>query len=144
MRKTALLYIIGFLTFSALQYMWLQIAARDIYRRALEPYASAEFVLGWFVLFAAMLSAGLIYISIVRDKKRPTMSQSLLRAGFFGGLVFGLTNLKNLQFMKDWQLGISIIDTIWGIIVATASVALTIIISEKLEEKSNGAKNRSD
>ncbi len=144
MQKKASLYIIGFTVFTILHYMWLQVAARDIYGRALEPYASAEFAPGWFVLFAVMFSASLMHISIARGKKRPSMSQSLLRAGLFGGLVFGLTNIKNLQFMKDWQLGVSVIDTVWGIIVATASVALTIIIFEKLEEKNSGAKNRSD
>lgn len=128
MHKKATLYIIGFLTFSVLQYMWLQVAARDIYKRALEQYASTEFTLIWFVLFAAFFSASLIYVAIARDKKRPAMGQSLVRAGLFGGLVFGLMNLKNLQFLTDWQLGISVIDTIWGAVVATASVALTLII----------------
>lgn len=144
MHKKSLLYIIGFVTFTALQYMWLQVAARDIYRRALEPYASTDFSLVWFVLFAIVFSVGLTYVAITRDKKRPAMSQSLLRAGIFGGLVFGLMNLKNLQFLTDWQLGISVIDTIWGAVVATASVALTLIIFEKLEERNNGARHRSD
>lgn len=144
MHKKSLLYIIGFLTFTALQYMWVQVAARDIYRRALEPYASTDFSLGWFLLFAGAFSVGLVYVAIARDKKRPAMGQSLVRAGLFGGFVFGLMNLKNLQFLTDWQLGISVIDTIWGAVVATASIALTIIIFEKLEEKSNGARHRSD
>lgn len=142
MQKKATLYIIGFITFSVLQYMWLQVAARDIYRRALEQYASTEFALGWFVVFALVFSLSLTYVAIARDKKMPTMSQSLVRAGVFGGLVFGLMNLKNLQFLADWQLGITLIDTIWGAVVATASVALTLIIFEKLEETRNGAKQR--
>ncbi len=142
MHKKATLYIIGFVTFSLLQYMWLQVAARDIYKRALEQYVSSEFSLLWFVLFAVIFSSALTYIAIAREKKRPAMGQSLLRAGVFGGLVFGLINLKNLQFLHDWQLGISVIDTIWGAIVATASVALTLIIFEKLEETRNGAKQR--
>ncbi len=122
--------------------MWLQVAARDIYKRALEQYVSNEFSLVWFILFGVIFSAGLTYIAITREKKRPTMGQSLLRAGVFGGLVFGLINIKNLQFLQDWQLGISVIDTIWGAVVATASVALTLIIFEKLEETRNGAKQR--
>lgn len=142
MHKKATLYIIGFVTFSVLQYMWLQVAARDIYKRALEQYVSNEFSLVWFILFGVIFSAGLTYIAITREKKRPTMGQSLLRAGVFGGLVFGLINIKNLQFLQDWQLGISVIDTIWGAVVATASVALTLIIFEKLEETRNGAKQR--
>lgn len=142
MHKKATLYVIGFATFSLLQYMWLQVAARDIYKRALEQYVSNEFSLVWFILFGVIFSAGLTYIAITREKKRPTMGQSLLRAGVFGGLVFGLINIKNLQFLQDWQLGISVIDTIWGAVVATASVALTLIIFEKLEETRNGAKQR--
>lgn len=140
MHKKLVIYIIGFVTFFILQYMWLQVAARDIYGRALEPYLSTGFAWSWFILFALIFSAGLVYVSVARDKKRPAMSQSLVRAGVYGGMVFGLVNIKNLQYLRDWQLGISVIDTIWGIVVATATVALTIIIFEKLEEARGGTK----
>lgn len=144
MRKQAIFYLLGFVIFLALQYVWLQVAAHDIYSRALESYVSARFSLGWFILFCVIFSIGLTYVAITRDKKIPAMSQSLMRAGVFGGLVFGLINIRNLQFFTDWPLGISITDTIWGMVVATTTVALTLIIYEKLEEKRNGARRRSD
>jgi uncharacterized membrane protein len=144
MQKKITSFVICLAIFLTLHYTWTQWAADGIYSRALEPYATAGFSAVWFIFFGLLFTAGLVWLALFSGDKRAGMSKSLLRAGIYGLVIFGLSNIRNLQLFSDWQLGISIIDTVWGAVVATTSVALTIIILEKLNDKKIGARHRSD
>ena len=144
MQKKITSFAICLTVFLALHYTWTQWAADGIYSRALEPYATAGFSAVWFMVFGLFFTAGLVWLALFSGDKRAGMGKSLLRAGIYGLAIFGLSNIRNLQLFSDWQLGISIIDTVWDVVVATTSVALTIIILEKLNEKKIGARHRSD
>lgn len=44
----------------------------------------------------------------------PTAWGALLTGALIGLLVYGLYNFTNLSLLKDWNLTITIVDTIWG------------------------------
>lgn len=132
MRKKIFTYSIVGLTFSALQYVWLQFAASGIYQRALEPYAYEKLTVLPFVLFCLVFSMGLVIFALRGKSDERLIGEAVTRAAIYGALVFALFQLKNMQFLPDWQLGLSLIDTVWGVVASAASVAVAIIAAQKI------------
>jgi uncharacterized membrane protein len=133
MRKRIFTYAAVGLTFSTLQYVWLQFAASGIYQRALEPYGFENISLMPFLLFCIFFSTGLVYFALRGKTDERYIGEAVLRAAIYGALVFTLFQIKNMQFLPDWQLGLSIIDTVWGVVASAASVAFAIIATQKIK-----------
>jgi uncharacterized membrane protein len=134
MPKKLFAYTVIGLVFTALQYAWLQFAARGIYQRALEPYAYDNVSLPFFLLFCLVFAVGLAIFSLRGKPDVRLIGDAVFRAAIYGALIFALFHLKNMQFLSDWQLGISLIDTVWGAVAASASVAIAIIAADKIKQ----------
>lgn len=132
MPKKLFAYAAVGLVFTALQYAWLQFAARGIYLRALEPYAYDSLSIVFFLLFSLVFAVGLAIFSLRGKPDLRLIGDAVSRAAIYGALIFALFHLKNMQFLPDWQLGISVIDTIWGAVAASASVAIAVIAADKI------------
>ncbi|MCC7543398.1 DUF2177 family protein [bacterium] len=133
MLTTIYTYPIALVTFLIIDMFWLQIAAKDLYKRSLGPLLSANPNLGTAFIFYGLYIAALLYFVIQPVYKDHNFTQALIRAAVFGGICYATYDLTNLAVINGWPVAITVIDIIWGIVLTTAVTAITLIIMQRLD-----------
>ncbi|MEI7818858.1 MAG: DUF2177 family protein [bacterium] len=131
MLNTLYTYGIALTTFLMIDLFWLNIAAKELYRRSIGQYISATPNLGAAGIFYAAYIAVLVYFVINPARADGNFPQALLRAALFGGICYATYDLTNLAVLKDWPLTLSIIDIIWGMVLTMAVTAITLILLQR-------------
>lgn len=142
MRRRIITFVISFVIASALHAGWLQLAARELYRRGIPGFDAGPFSIGILLAMMGVFAVGLTLFVFEPTRKDETWTRALALGATYGLVVFGFANLRNTLQIADWQFGISLIDAIWGTVLATATVALTRLAWEKIEEKKHDRTRR--
>lgn len=132
MLDTLYTYGIALTTFLVVDMFWLNIAAKDLYKRSIGQFLAANPNLGAAGIFYAAYIATLVYFVINPARQNNDFPQALLRAAIFGGICYATYDLTNLAVLKDWPLSLSIIDIIWGMVITMAVTAITLILLQRL------------
>lgn len=134
--KILLPYIGGIITIVVLEYIWLMhIVDQFIIKQfwnlitVKDGWLHAEvvpWVLAWFFI------VGMWYIFVIRSGYAVSYSSALLYGTIIWGLTYGIYDLTNLAFIKNYPIIFSYIDIAWGAFL-WASVCLSMYyISTKL------------
>lgn len=132
MLTTLYTYAIALATFLVIDMFWLQIAAKDLYKRSLGSLLTATPNLTAAGIFYALYIAALLYFVLMPAHKDHNFQLALTRAAILGGICYATYDLTNLAVLKDWPLSITIIDIIWGMVLTTAVAAITLLISQRI------------
>lgn len=124
-------YISAFVTFFLLNYIWMNWAAQDLYRRSLDVAVQVQPSFQPAVVGALVFSVALTYFVIAPARRAKKFNDGLLRAAIFGAVVFAAHNLTSLSLIPAWPLGLSLIDTVWGAVAAATTTGLTLIALER-------------
>lgn len=65
-----------------------------------------------------LLSLGMIYLVLPR-MKNANIKEALIYGGLYGLVVYGVFDFTNMALFKNWNLAVSIMDTLWGVFVCT-------------------------
>tara|TARA_Y100000590_G_C14820217_1_gene676021 strand:- start:40 stop:450 length:411 start_codon:yes stop_codon:yes gene_type:complete len=123
---------IAFLLFLIIDFFWLSIAVKYIYKPSLgslllnKPIYSAAFLFYFLYIFG-------ITIFVLK----PNLDEYQIFNAFWMGALFGLVaygtyDLTNLATIKNWSLKVTIIDLIWGATLTSTISSLTIWIMSKI------------
>ncbi len=111
-----------------LDFVWFSLVASDIYKKQLGPLLRMENGMLKPELFPAVLVYILIALLVtffVLPKGGSVLS--LFLWGALAGLIlYGVYDLTNISFLKDWTLSITLIDAAWGTFMVGV---LTVIVS---------------
>lgn len=83
-------------------------------------------------IFVWLLLCSAIAVQIPKN-----MSEAILYGLLVGLVVYGIYNFTNLAILKEWNIKIAIIDTIWGIINCGIAALLIYLIYWKSINKTN-------
>lgn len=78
------------------------------------------------VVYIALIS-GILLLVLPKAGGMPV--QALLWGGFFGFVTYATYDFTNLAVLENWSLKISIIDTIWGMVLCGLTSFLTVLIT---------------
>ncbi len=111
--------IVGVLV--ALDVVWLGAVARPMYQRGIGHLMAAQPNFVAAALFYLLFAAGVMVFVVLPRASGDWQAAAAYGAlfGFMGYMTYDLTNLATL---RDWPIGLSLIDTAWGC-VATALAA---------------------
>ena len=122
-------FIVGFLAFAVIDFVWIQLAAQDLYLqyapdilRVSSTTKHLEVDLVPAALFYLLFYPSLFFLSVLPRSS----SQMTIARGFVTGLVgYGTYSLTNHAIMKQWSWALTIPDTLWGAFLSgiTAFVA---------------------
>ncbi len=143
MLNTIYSYFIALGTFLAIDLIWLNVAAKELYRRELGEWLSSSPNLSAAGIFYLAFVAALVYFVIQPARKDGNMPRGLLRAAIFGAICYATYDLTNLATIQNWPLSIAIIDIIWGAILSTAVTAITLILMQRLTTETRPKRQRS-
>lgn len=135
MLTTIITYFSVLLTFLVLDLFWLNIAAKELYARALSGYLAPQPQLAPGLLLYALLVSGLVYFVILPARKDKDTPKAVLKAAYLGVLCYATYDLTNLAVARSWPLSITIIDIIWGAVLMTSTTAISLILLDKYHSK---------
>lgn len=113
MRKQFAAYAATALAMLALDASWLGLIAQALYQQGIGHLMAPQPRLGIAALFYLVYPLGLVIFAVA---PRPaTAWRPTLRAGaLFGFFAYATYDLTNLATLKDWPIGLSLIDVAWG------------------------------
>ena len=118
------LYAIALPVFFALDMVWLGVVAKDFYRAQIGMLMKPD--INWVaaIIFYLIFIAGLVVFVILPSVERGSWTHALLFGALFGFVCYATYDLTNLSVAKDWPLLITIVDLLWGaVLAASVSVA---------------------
>jgi uncharacterized membrane protein len=110
-------------TMMALDFLWLAIVARDMYQAGIGHLMAPQPNLIAAASFYAVFVAGLLVFAVVPYRSTPGWGGTLTAAAMLGFLTYATYDLTNLALLKDWPLGMSLVDMAWGVLLSMAAAA---------------------
>ncbi|HOK26429.1 MAG TPA: DUF2177 family protein [Bacteroidales bacterium] len=126
------LYLIALPVFFVIDMIWLVLVARNFYKEQIGFIMKPE--INWVaaILFYLLFIAGLVVFVISPAVEKRTWIHALGYGALFGLVTYATYDLTNLATLKEWPLKVTIIDLIWGALLASSVSVVTYFIAIKL------------
>jgi len=125
------LYLIALPVFFAIDFIWLALVARKFYVAQLGILMKTNINWTAAIIFYLLFIVGLIIFAIAPAVEKKSLTHALFMGGLFGFFAYATYDLTNLATLKNWPLSITIVDMIWGTILAALVSSITFIIFTK-------------
>lgn len=126
------LYAIALPVFFAIDMVWLGVVAKDFYRAQIGSLLRPD--VNWMaaIIFYLIFIGGLVAFVITPAMEKGSWMHALLFGAFFGLVCYATYDLTNLAVAKDWPLLVTIVDLIWGMVLASSVSVITYFIATKI------------
>jgi uncharacterized membrane protein len=126
------LFLIALPVFFVIDMIWLVLVAKNFYQKQIGFLMKPD--INWFaaVLFYLLFIGGLITFVISPALEKHSWIHALLYGALFGLITYATYDLTNLATIKDWPLAVTIVDLIWGSVLAGSISVITYLIANKI------------
>jgi len=126
------LYAIALPVFFAIDMLWLGLIAKNFYAKQIGTLLKPD--VNWLaaIIFYLIFIAGLVVFVISPAMEKGSWVSVLMLGAFFGFVCYATYDLTNLAVAKDWPLLVTIVDLIWGAVLAASVSAITYLIANKI------------
>jgi uncharacterized membrane protein len=126
------LYCIALPIFFGLDMAWLGVAAKNFYTKQIGFLMTPK--VNWVaaILFYLLFLVGLVVFVIAPAVEKDSWVRGLLLGALFGLVTYATYDLTNLATLKDWPVALTIVDLIWGMVLAGCVSAGTCLIAHKI------------
>ncbi len=126
------LYAIALPVFFAIDMIWLGIIAKNFYRAQIGTLMKLDVNWTAAIIFYLIFIVGLIVFVITPAMEKGSWIQALLFGALFGFVCYATYDLTNLAVAKDWPLLVTIVDLVWGAVLASSVSVVTYFIASKI------------
>ena len=126
------LYCIALPIFFGLDMVWLGVAAKNFYTKQIGLLMTPKVNWAAAILFYLLFLAGLVVFVIAPAVETDSWARALVLGALFGLITYATYDLTNLATLKDWPLALTVVDMIWGTILAGSVSVGTYLIARKL------------
>lgn len=125
------LYCIALPIFFGMDMVWLGIVAKNFYIRQIGFLMTPR--INWVaaILFYLLFLAGLVVFVISPAVEKGSWSHALAFGALFGAITYATYDLTNLATLKDWPLALTLVDMIWGLVLAGSVSVGTYFIAHR-------------
>ena len=126
------LFLIALPTFFVIDMVWLVLVARKFYSDQLGFLMKPD--IGWTaaILFYLLFIAALVIFVITPAVEKHSWVHALIYGAFFGLVTYATYDLTNLATLKDWPVVVTIVDLIWGSVLAALISVITYFVSSRI------------
>ena len=126
------LFIIALPVFFVIDMVWLVLVAKKFYQEQIGFLMRPD--INWFaaIIFYLLFIAGLVIFVISPAVEKHSWIHALLFGALFGLITYATYDLTNLATLKDWPLLVTVVDLIWGTVLASAISVITYLIANKI------------
>ena len=126
------LYCIALPIFFGLDMVWLGVAAKNFYAKQIGFLMAPKVNWAAAILFYLLFLAGLVVFVIAPAVEKDSWVRALMLGALFGLITYATYDLTNLATLKDWPLALTVVDLIWGTVLAGSVSVGTYLIASKL------------
>ncbi len=126
------LYFIALPVFFAIDIIWLGFIARNFYRNQLGSLLRTD--VNWIaaIIFYLLFLIGLVLFVILPAVEKKSLFNAIVMGGLFGFFTYATYDLTNLATLKNWPLTVSLVDMLWGTILAASVSTITYLVATKI------------
>ena len=117
----ALAWAVVLVVILGLDAVWLGLVAKEFYKREMGSMMSDSVRIAPAIAFYLLYPVALVYLALLEAPGGWT--GALLRAGVLGLAAYGAYDLTNLSVVRDWPIGLSLVDWAWGTLAAVVAGA---------------------
>ncbi len=126
------LFLIALPVFFVIDMTWLVLVAKKFYQQQIGFLMKPD--INWFaaIIFYLLFIAGLVLFVISPAVEKHSWVHALIFGALFGLISYATYDLTNLATLKDWPVIVTVVDLIWGTVLASAISVITYFISTKI------------
>jgi uncharacterized membrane protein len=126
------LFIIALPVFFVIDMVWLVLVAKKFYQEQIGFLMRPD--INWFaaIIFYLLFIAGLVIFVISPAVEKQSWVHALIFGALFGLITYATYDLTNLATLKDWPLLVTVVDLIWGSVLASSISVITYLIANKI------------
>jgi uncharacterized membrane protein len=106
-----------------LDMLWLGVIAKPLYQQGIGHLMAERPNVGVAVVFYLVYALGVLIFAVSPQHNGSSWTTTLAMGALFGFFAYATYDLTNLATLRDWPLGLSLIDIGWGTVVSAASAA---------------------
>lgn len=126
------LYLIALPVFFIIDFIWLALVARKFYLDQIGLLMKTNINWPVAITFYLLFIIGLVIFAIAPAVEKKSLASAVIMGGLFGFFTYATYDLTNLATLKNWPLSVSIVDMIWGTILAASVSTITYLIADKI------------
>ena len=126
------LYAIALPVFFAIDMVWLGLVAKNFYRAQIGTLMKSDINWTAAIIFYLIFIAGLVVFVIAPAMENGSWTHSLLFGALFGLVCYATYDLTNLAVAKNWPLLVTVVDLLWGAVLAASVSVVTYFIARKI------------
>ena len=105
----------------ALDLLWLGVIAKPLYQQGIGHLMADKPNVPVAVLFYALFALGLVVFAVAPAGPAPGWGKTVAMAALFGFFAYATYDLTNLATLRQWPVGLSLMDIAWGTCVSAAA-----------------------
>jgi len=105
----------------ALDSVWLRLVATDWYQDGIGHLMAPKVNLVAGALFYLIFPLGLMIFAVVPGLSSPSLWRATCLGGLFGLFAYATYDLTCLAILKNWPVGLSLIDVAWGSLLSAVA-----------------------
>lgn len=123
MKRQLAAYAGTMLVMVGLDLLWLGVIAKPLYVQGIGHLMADKPNVAAAVLFYALFGLGLVVFAVLPAGPAPGWGRTMAMAALFGFFAYATYDLTNLATLRQWPLGLSLMDISWGSFVSAAAAA---------------------
>ena len=121
MQKFAIAYGASAAVFLVLDFIWLTLASRFLYRPQLGNLLSDNPNLVVAAAFYLVYVVGVVVFAVLPAHGDKSWLMALGFGALLGLVAYGTYDITNLATLRDWPVMVSVVDLAWGVFVTSAA-----------------------
>jgi uncharacterized membrane protein len=121
--KHLVAWLAAFIVLLAIDMLWLGFVAKSFYQQGIGHLMAPEPRLGAAALFYLLYPVGLVIFAVAPGLAGEGVARVALFGALFGFFAYATYDLSNLATLKDWPVGLALLDIAWGTAVSGAAAA---------------------
>jgi uncharacterized membrane protein len=126
------LFLIALPVFFVIDMLWLVLVAKSFYQEQIGFLMKPDINWPAAIIFYLLFISGLVIFVISPAFEKHSWIHAILFGGLFGLITYATYDLTNLATLKDWPLLVTVVDLIWGTILASSISLITYLIANKI------------
>ncbi len=126
------LFLIALPVFFIIDMIWLVLVAKNFYQEQIGFLMKPD--VNWLaaIIFYLLFIVGLVVFVISPAVEKNSWIHALLYGAFFGLITYATYDLTNLATLKDWPILVTVVDLIWGSVLAASVSVISYFIAMKI------------
>jgi uncharacterized membrane protein len=126
------LFLIALPIFFVIDMAWLVLVAKKFYQEQIGFLMKPD--INWVaaIIFYLLFIAGLVTFVISPAVGKHSWVHAILFGALFGLITYATYDLTNLATMKNWPLLVTVVDLMWGTVLAASISGITYFIAHKI------------